>query len=65
MIGNCCPVNTTMNGIVNGRHTIVSGPGFDPQSQGLIPLVAPGGQFSARLGNSNVGAQAERLSYTF
>ena len=65
MIGNCCPVNTTTNGIVSGRHTIVTGPGFDPLSQGLIPLVAPGGQFSARLGNSNVGAQAERLSYTF
>jgi gliding motility-associated-like protein len=65
MIGNCCPVNTTTNGIVNGRHTIVSGPGFDPRSQGLIPLVAPGGQYSARLGNSNVGAQAERLSYSF
>jgi PKD repeat protein len=63
--GDCCPVNTTQPGIVTGRHTIMSGPGFDPNSNSLIPLVAPGGQFSARLGNDNVGAEAEQLSYSF
>src|SRR4051812_27230698 len=55
--GSCCPVNTNIPGIVPGRHTIMSGPGDDPNSSGYIPLVPPGGgNYTARLGNSNVGA---------
>jgi gliding motility-associated-like protein len=51
-------------GIVNGRHTIMTGPGTDPNTCGGLPLVPPGSTFSARLGNDNVGAQAERLRYS-
>lgn len=52
---------------VVSRHTLFDkskNPGVDPF--GNFPRVCPsGGQFSAMLGNSNTGAQAERLSYTF
>lgn len=63
--GSCCPINTPTNGIVPGRHTIMTGPGIDPNSCGQIPVVAPGGVFSARLGNASAGSEAERLLYTF
>jgi gliding motility-associated-like protein len=63
--GTCCPINTPTPGIVPGRHTIVTGPGTDPQACNAFPIVAPGGNFSAQLGNPQVGAQAERLTYTF
>lgn len=63
--GGCCPITANIPGIVNGRHTIMSGGGMDPFSNGTLPVVAPGGVYSARLGNSNVGAQAERLAYSF
>jgi gliding motility-associated-like protein len=65
-IGGCCPVSMNTNGIYPGRHTIVSGGGFDPHSLGLIPLVPPGGgSYTVRLGNDNAGSQAEKLSYSF
>jgi gliding motility-associated-like protein len=63
--GTCCPINTPTNGIVAGRHTIMTGAGIDPNSCGQVPVVAPGSTFSARLGNSGTGSQAERLLYTF
>jgi gliding motility-associated-like protein len=63
--GSCCPINTPTNGIVAGRHTIMAGPGIDPNSCGGIPVVAPGSTFSARLGNAGSGSQAERLIYNF
>lgn len=64
--GSCCPVNTTVPGIVTGRHTIMSGTGVDPNSLGYIPYVPPGGGvYTAQLGNDAVGAEAEQLSYTF
>jgi len=63
--GTCCVINTPTNGIVNGQHTIMTGPGFDPNSCGQIPIVAPGGTFSARLGNDLSNFGAERLRYTF
>lgn len=62
--GTCCPINANTLGIVSGRHTIMTGTGLDPMSCGAIPVVAPGGTFSARLGNSTSGAQAEKLVYT-
>ena len=61
--GSCCPINSITPGIVAGRHTIMSGPGTDPNTNGAITVVAPGGQFSARLGNEDVGGEAEQLSY--
>lgn len=64
--GYCCPVVTPNNGIVTGRHTIMSGPGFDPNTCGTVPVVYPGGgTYSARLGNDGSSSQAERLTYTF
>lgn len=55
----CCP-NT---GIIANRHTIVTGAGLDPC--GGFPVVAPGGSFSVKLGNSTTGAEAEQLMQTF
>ncbi|WP_333877902.1 T9SS type B sorting domain-containing protein [Flavobacterium sp.] len=62
--GYCCPIFTAPSGIVNGRHTLMSGTGTDPHTCGAVPVVAPGGLYSARVGNDNSGAQAETLSYT-
>lgn len=64
-IGSCCPINTPTNGIVAGRHTIMTGPGTDPNTCNNVPVVAPGSNFSARLGNDNTNSEAERLLYTF
>ncbi|HKR06794.1 MAG TPA: gliding motility-associated C-terminal domain-containing protein [Bacteroidia bacterium] len=63
--GDCCPVIMNLTGIVEGRHTIMSGSATDPLSLGLIPyLPADGGNYTARLGNSNTGAEAEQLLYS-
>ncbi len=62
--GSCCPINTTPSTIIAGRHTIMSGTGTDPYTCNTVPVVAPGGLYSARLGNSSTGRQAEKLSYT-
>lgn len=62
--GYCCPISATSPGIVSGRHTIVSGPGVDPNVP--INLVAPGGAtYSTRLGNDFVNNEAEKLVRTF
>lgn len=63
--GNCCGINTPNMGISPGQHTIMTGAGFDPFACSPMPVVAPGSTTSARLGNSQVGAQAERLQYVF
>ncbi len=63
-IGNCCPIAiTNPNTIQNGRHTIMT-PGLDPIINALT-RTPPGISQSARLGNSQVGAQAEALTYSF
>jgi gliding motility-associated-like protein len=61
--GICCPINTpTFSGPVATRHTVMSGTGVDPY--GGFPLVPPGGgNFSFRLGNDKIGAEAERVRY--
>lgn len=72
----CCGTNGFVsNGInaslsdPNARHTIVTGPGIDPC--GGFPVVAPPmpgqvqGTYSCRLGNSLVGAEAERIETIF
>ena len=61
--GDCCPITLPNNGIVNGRQTIMS-PGIDPHTCGGLSTVYSG-NFSARLGNDNVGNQAEGLTFTF
>jgi gliding motility-associated-like protein len=49
---------------VYNRHTIVSGTGTD--EFGHFPQLCPyGGKYSIQLGNKEVGAQAERVSYNF
>jgi hypothetical protein len=64
--GSCCPINLPIPGIVINRHNITSGLGTDPRTCNNVPVVCPwGGNFSARLGNSQRGSQAEGLSYTF
>ena len=64
--GTCCPIGMSATGFVIDRHTIMSGPGTDPYSMGLIPFVPPGtGTYTARLGNDNVGYEAEQLVYAF
>jgi len=63
-IGNCCPINITNPNIIqNGRHTIMT-PGLDPIINALT-RTPPGASTSARLGNSQVGAEAESLRYSF
>lgn len=62
--GDCCPVNINNSGVVPGRHTIISEAGTDQYSLGYIPFVPPGGgNYTARLGNDNTGAEAEQLTY--
>lgn len=61
--GTCCPINTpTYSGPVANRHTIMSGTGND--TYGGFPIVPPGGgNYSFKLGNDNIGAEAERVRY--
>lgn len=61
--GRCCPVFMgTPSAPVPGRHDLISTAGTDPY--GGFPTIAPGGgNFSLKLGNSNVGAQAESATY--
>lgn len=62
-IGNCCPINISNTSIVNGRHTIMTGTGTDPNTCGNVTVVAPGGVYSARLGNDNTDSESEKLTY--
>lgn len=62
-IGSCCPISTPNNsGPVTNRHTLTSGSANDPY--GGFPIVSPyGGNYSLRLGNDSIGAQAEKARY--
>ena len=62
--GQCCPVEIKYSGIIRGRHTIMKGKGVDPNTCDNLSVVAPGGSYSARLGNDSTGKEAESLSYT-
>ena len=77
-VGSCCSINTFNTGqIVGGvsqtnQFSIVTGPGNDPTACAnpatgqLLPLVYPGTNFSAMVGDATgTGAQAARLKYTF
>ena len=61
--GACCPIYTSPSGIVSGRHTIMTGTGTDPNTCDVVHVVSPGGLYSARVGNDQVNAEAETLSY--
>lgn len=67
--GSCCPIYTwtqgpSPTGIIMGRHTLMSGTDTDRNTCGNVPVVAPGGLYSARVGNDQGGSEAETLSYT-
>lgn len=61
--GVCCPIDVLNFGIVRNRHTIMKGKGVDKNTCDKITVVAPGGSFSARLGNDSTGKEVETLSY--
>lgn len=65
--GFCCGGGITTPGIVNGRHTIITQSTMDPLTNNMISTmpVIGGGAYSVRLGNSNVGGEAERLVRPF
>lgn len=65
--GMCCGMGITTPGIVPGRHTIITTSTLDPNTNNVIstmPTVG-GGAYSVRLGNSNVGSEAEKLKRSF
>ncbi|MGC4042076.1 MAG: T9SS type B sorting domain-containing protein [Flavobacterium sp.] len=61
--GSCCPISTSASAIITGRHTIMTGNGKDANTCDHVQVVAPGGLYSARVGNERTGAEAESLSY--
>jgi len=54
----------TTFGIVNGRHTIITQQGTDPNTCNQLPLIPTGHTKSIKLGNPGTGAQAEQLIYS-
>jgi gliding motility-associated-like protein len=66
LTGSCCATPQVFTpGIVNGRHTIMTGPGVDPNVP-LVPLISPnGGSYSVRLGNDLTGGEVDILRTTF
>lgn len=50
------------SGIVDGRHTVITEQNTDPETDGGLNMIPPGESYSVRLGNSEVGAQAESIS---
>jgi gliding motility-associated-like protein len=55
-----------MSGWTGTRHTLTTGGGFDPNTDNVVPVVAPGCRTnSMRLGNDECGYQAEAMEKTF
>lgn len=52
-------------GIVEGRHTLMTTPGYDPYTHDLLSVIPPGETYAIRLGNNSVGYQAECLVYEY
>ena len=52
-------------GVVTGRHTLITQQGTDPNTGGALHLLPTGETQVIKLGNEQVGAQAEALRYTF
>ena len=49
-------------GISSGRHTIISAPGYDSHVGGnQLQMLPPGENMSIKLGNENVGFEAETI----
>lgn len=67
--GVTCQYGTTDDpfqntGIVPGRHTVITQQGTDPNTGGQLPLLPPGESAVVKLGNDNVGSEAEAVTYT-
>lgn len=65
-----CNYGTTSNpfenmGIMNGRHTLITQQGSDPNTGGQLPLLPPSESAVIRLGNECIGAEAEAITYRF
>lgn len=54
----------TTFGIVNGRHSIITQQGTDPNTCNQLPFIPAGHTKSIKLGNPGTGAQAEQLIYS-
>jgi gliding motility-associated-like protein len=52
-------------GVVSDRHTLITTQGTDSNTGGGLSLLPPGESSVIRLGNQNVGAEAEALTYHF
>lgn len=52
-------------GIASGRHTVISQQGSDPNTGHQLPFLPQGENRVVRLGNEQVGKQAEAITYQF
>ncbi len=52
-------------GVVTGRHTVITTQGTDPNTGGALQFLPPGESSVVKLGNEQVGAEAEALTYRF
>jgi gliding motility-associated-like protein len=62
--GGTNPVYHISNGFTPTGHVIMSGVEYDPYTDSTVLTVAPGSDFSVRLGNDGTGARTEWLTYT-
>lgn len=53
------------NGIVDGRHTLINEQGLDPNTGNQLPLLPPGENAVIKLGNEQIGGEAESIVYKF
>ncbi len=53
------------SGLVPNRHLVIDTVGTDPNTGNMLQVLAPGESRVVRLGNSNVGFEAEALRYHF
>ncbi|MDR2962572.1 MAG: gliding motility-associated C-terminal domain-containing protein [Bacteroidales bacterium] len=52
-------------GVVDGRHTVITLSGTDPNTCNKLPLFPPGENRVVRLGNDNSNSEAESITYRF
>ncbi len=52
-------------GLANTRHTLITTQDFDPYTGNKLPLIPEGDNMSIRLGNPQIGAEAEAITYNF
>ena len=52
-------------GIAFGRHTVITQQGSDPNTGYQLPFLPPGENRVVKLGNEQVGAEAEAVTYQF